>query len=301
MHTVVCTFTSLSSDKSAISTFYVFWVDKSYSKRLPWLTDVSLLTPGQAVSAPSHPRGARPGEGGCDRSGPAGSVHTEAHPAVRCLTQAWMLCAVETFPKPIAGTREPLQGEDPVAGGFLLLPDWNGKQKIEIFVCSYDVSSKPLPVHHVLTRVLFLVNRVIPCVWTRYVFPKVRTLDLLRRDGQDNGSTGICGFPSSRSVVIESVPPVSLLVLDNNKHSAHSSMLLHYHKPLTDLKSCSWVFFPFLRGVDFYSMRIIIFYSVCIRCLIHSSGPFNSRAWFLSSADLFAKHCIWAMISALWW
>lgn len=41
---------------------------------------------GQAVSASSHPRRARPGESGCDCPGSAGAIHIEASATVGCLT-----------------------------------------------------------------------------------------------------------------------------------------------------------------------------------------------------------------------
>lgn len=46
---------------------------------------------GPTVSAPSHPGGARPGEGWRDGPGSAGPACVQVHSCVHCLTRAEML------------------------------------------------------------------------------------------------------------------------------------------------------------------------------------------------------------------
>lgn len=77
------------------------------------------------MSASSHPRRARPGEGGRDRPGSAGSSSVKARAAVGHVTTLRPPAAMELTPHSITrDLRTPPQGEDPVIGGpLLLLPD----------------------------------------------------------------------------------------------------------------------------------------------------------------------------------
>ena len=82
------------------------------------------LDSGQAVPPPSHPGGARPGEGRHDDPGSAGSASIKTHPPVSCLTQARMLRTTRS--PPVHPPHHHQGAERPPGGGpsrGLLLPD----------------------------------------------------------------------------------------------------------------------------------------------------------------------------------
>lgn len=113
---------------------------------------------GQAVSAASHPRGARSVEGGRDCSGSAGSADVKVSTSVHCLTQALMNAAADLpfFPAQTCiafpGTREPHRGRGP--NESLLLPDRKRRKENVSF---HDVSMNPVCDHHIFLFVLGIV------------------------------------------------------------------------------------------------------------------------------------------------
>lgn len=108
---------------------------------------------GQTVFASSHPGGARPGKGGRDSPGSSGFTPIEALSALRCLTQAWMLCPTSSHltesspnhacPPPITWYQRALFWARTwwtVGPWGLLLPDWNrrqvGEKPLSLFMMS---------------------------------------------------------------------------------------------------------------------------------------------------------------------
>lgn len=136
------------------------------------------LDSGQAVPSPSHPGGARPGEGWHDDPGSAGSASIKTHPPVSCLTRARMLCTTHSppvDPPPPPGSRAPPGGRTQQGSASAWLnQETGGELPLSFYMMS---AATLLPVHQISTCILFLVAGG-QCVF-------LRCLDSPRRDRKD--------------------------------------------------------------------------------------------------------------------